>query len=421
VSDDKPKLRAVESRWVEHQGRPFVSLSDPLGLGRRGLLVPQPLAPLLNLCDGTRDILALTTAFALTAGVQLSPSQVTEFVQALDSALLLDNDSFRRASASALRKYRNAPHRRPALAGRVYPADPGELADVLDHYCERSPADGGALPASTRLRGMVCPHIDYERGNGTYARLWQRCAPALEDVELVIVLGTDHAGGLGTLTPTRQDYATPFGVLPTDRGVVDGLADVLRGRVAFSEELHHVEEHSIELAAVWLHRFMGGRARPIVPVLCGSFYGFTNGGLDPAEDEQLDAAVDYLRRVMAGRKTLVIAAGDLAHVGPNFGDAASVDGVGRAALAAEDAASIDAIRRGDAAGFFELSRAEGDRRRICGLSPIYLMLRLLGPMEGESMGYDQCPADVDGGSLVSIVGALLYETGQGGPAECGSR
>ena len=49
------------------------------------------------------------------------------------------------------------------------------------------------------------------------------------------------------------------------------------------------------------------------------------------------------------------------------------------------------------------------------------MLRLLGPMEGESMGYDQCPADVDGGSLVSIVGALLYETGQGGPAECGSR
>ena len=114
---------------------------------------------------------------------------------------------------------------------------------------------------------------------------------------------------------------------------------------------------------------------------------------------------------MAGRNTLVIAAGDLAHVGPNFGDATPVDGVGRAALAAEDAATMDAICRGDAAGFFELSRAEGDRRRICGLSPIYLMLRLLGPMEGESMGYDQCPADVEGGSLVSIVGALLYETG----------
>ena len=410
MSDDRPRLRPVESRWVEHQGRPFVSLSDPLGLGRRGILVPQPLAPLLNLCDGTRDILALTTALALTAGVQLSSSQVTEFVEALDSALLLDNDSFRRASAAALRRYRDASYRRPALAGRVYPADPGELDAALDNYCERSPARDGALPAASHLRGIVCPHIDYERGNGTYAQLWQRCAPALEDVELAIVLGTDHAGGLGTLTPTRQDYATPFGVLPTDRGVVDGLAEVLGKRDAFLEELHHVEEHSIELAAVWLHKFMGGRACPIVPVLCGSFYGFTNGGLDPAEDEQLDAAVDYLKSEMAGRKTVVIAAGDLAHVGPNFGDATAVDAVGRAALAAEDAASIDAICRGDAAGFFELSRAEGDRRRICGLSPIYLMLRLLGPMDGESMGYEQCPADVNGGSLVSIVGALLYET-----------
>ena len=115
--------------------------------------------------------------------------------------------------------------------------------------------------------------------------------------------------------------------------------------------------------------------------------------------------------MIADRNALVIAAGDLAHVGPNFGDAAPVDAVGRAALAAEDAASVDAICRGDAAGFFELSRVESDRRRICGLSPIYLMLRLLGPMGGESMGYEQCPADANGGSLVSIVGALLYETG----------
>ena len=415
MSDDRPKLRPVESRWVEHRGRPFVSLRDPLGLGGSGVLVPQPLAPLLGLCDGTRDVMGLTTALALTAGVQLSPAQVGDFVRALDDALLLDSESFRRASAAALRRYRNAPYRRPALAGRVYPAGRDELRAALDGYCERSPPADGALPTATRLRGMVCPHIDYERGNATYARLWQRCAPALEEVELVILLGTDHSGGPGALTPTRQDYATPFGALPTDREVVDGLAAAVGGRDAFADELHHVEEHSIELAAVWLHRFMGGRARPVAPVLCGSFYGFTNGGLDPAGDERIDAAVDYLRSVIERRKTLIIAAGDLAHVGPNFGDAAAVDAVGRARLAAEDAATIDAICRGDAGGFFELSRAEADRRRICGLAPIYLMLRLLGPTVGESMGYDQCPADAAGGSLVSIVGALLYETGREAP------
>jgi predicted class III extradiol MEMO1 family dioxygenase len=78
-------------------------------------------------------------------------------------------------------------------------------------------------------------------------------------------------------------------------------------------------------------------------------------------------------------------------------------------LAAQDAESIAAICRGDAAGFLELSRAERDRRKVCGLSPIYMALKLVGEARGESVGYAQCPADVTGGSLVSIVGAVLWE------------
>ena len=97
------------------------------------------------------------------------------------------------------------------------------------------------------------------------------------------------------------------------------------------------------------------------------------------------------------------------HVGPAFGDATPVDGVGKAMLAAQDAESIDAICRGDAAGFLGLSRAEQDRRNICGLSPIYMSLKLIGEAAGESVGYAQCPADATGGSLVSIVGAVLWE------------
>ena len=70
---------------------------------------------------------------------------------------------------------------------------------------------------------------------------------------------------------------------------------------------------------------------------------------------------------------------------------------------------MNAICNGDAASFFEHSRQESDARRICGLSPIYLTLKLLGNARGESMGYAQCPADEQGGSLVSIAGALLYQ------------
>jgi hypothetical protein len=35
------------------------------------------------------------------------------------------------------------------------------------------------------------------------------------------------------------------------------------------------------------------------------------------------------------------------------------------------------------------------------------MLRYLGACRGEVVGYDQCPADATGGSLVSIAGVLL--------------
>ena len=101
----------------------------------------------------------------------------------------------------------------------------------------------------------------------------------------------------------------------------------------------------------------------------------------------------------------------MAHLGPAFGDATPLDAIARAKLAAEDSASMEDICDGDAAAFFERSRAESDSRRICGISPIYLMLEMLSGkgLRGESMGYDQCPADAQGGSVVSIAGALLYE------------
>ena len=48
-----------------------------------------------------------------------------------------------------------------------------------------------------------------------------------------------------------------------------------------------------------------------------------------------------------------------------------------------------------------------DRRNVCGLSPIYLALRLLGQTTGQRAGYERCPADQEGGSWVSVCGVLL--------------
>ena len=404
-----PKLRPLEPQWVVQQGQAYVYLRDPLGLAGQAVLIPQHLAPLLALCDGTRDLGTLRTGLALRTGTQLTESQMTEFLESLDAALLLESSDFEQASAQALKDYREADHRMPSHAGLVYPAEPEALSSALADYESRAPAARDTMPSSAVLRGVVSPHIDYERGWLTYAQLWRDCAPALGQIELVIVLGTDHSGSAGMLTLTRQSYSTPLGVLPTERDIVDGLAGVLGTENAFAEEIHHISEHSIELAIVWLHHYMGGRAVPVVPVLCGSFHRFVEGEKDPADDDAINCAVDFLREATSQRRTLVVAAGDLAHVGPAFGDATPLDPVRRSALAAQDAESIAAICSGDAHSFFELSRAESDERKVCGLPPIYLALRLLGDATGESLGYAQCPADANGGSLVSIVGALLYE------------
>jgi hypothetical protein len=68
---------------------------------------------------------------------------------------------------------------------------------------------------------------------------------------------------------------------------------------------------------------------------------------------------------------------------------------------------LSSVESGDAEAFFAQLRAEHDERRICGLPPVYLTLRLLESSRGQVVGYDQCPADADGGSLVSIAGVLL--------------
>lgn len=408
-----PKLRLLEPQLVDYQGQRMIYLHDSLGIARDGALIPQPLAPLLSLCDGTRDIPGLRSGLLMKMGNTLPEHVIKRIIEQLDDALLLENGSYRAAAAEVVRRYREARHRPPSHAGPVYPGDSAGLGRAIADYCEETPAEQRTDAPPGALVGMLCPHIDYARGHKTYAELWQRAKPSLDEVELVVILGTDHSGGLGMITPTRQSYFTPYGVLPTDTEIVDGIAYVLGQRRAYAEEIHHISEHSIELASVWLHHFLGGRACPVVPILCGSFHHFIADGGNPSEDKNIVNVVHYLREATENRSTLVIAAGDLAHLGPAFGDSAPLDTIARAKLSAEDSASIEDILNGDAAGFFERSRAESDSRRICGISPIHLMLEYLSDRKilGESMGYDQCPADSQGGSVVSIAGALLYDGG----------
>jgi AmmeMemoRadiSam system protein B len=325
----------------------------------------------------------------------------------LDEAFLLDNPRSQEARLSLLAAYRAQPHRPPALADLSYPADPEQLAQLFQDYGANDDLNGWQ---PWRGRAIISPHIDYQRGGPVYSQVWRRAETAVLEADLILMFGTDHNGGYGTITLTRQAYATPYGVLPTDLAVVDAVAAAIGPEHAFAEELHHRTEHSIELSAVWLHHIFqqaGAAPKPMVPILCGSFQHFVNNSGHPEQDELLNTAVATLRQATAGKKVLAVASVDLAHVGPSFGDEFPMDEPRRRQLIGEDMKLIETVLQGDADAFYSQIAHIKDRNRICGFSSIHTMLRFLGPLRGQQIAYDQCPADQQDTSLVSICGLLL--------------
>lgn len=402
MDDFRPKFRPVSPQFATAHGRQVLVLNDPLKLAAKTVYIAPAFAPILALCDGSRTLGELRASLMIRAGISVSLDDLVQMVRQLDDALLFENERSAAVLREAAAAYRSAPFRRMTLAGRGYPAEPDRFGAMMDEYLDGHPRTG----SQRAWRGVVSPHIDYERGAQVYAQVWSEATAAVREAKVVVVLGTDHHGEYGQITLTRQNYATPYGVLPTDQATVDGLARAIGERDAFAEELHHRDEHSIELAIAWLHHVRDGEPCDLVPVLMGSFSHFVHGDRWPADDPTVERFVQALGDALEGRDALVVAAGDLAHVGPAF-DGPPVDAYGRARLKVADDELIRTVCAGDAEGFFASIRAEDDIRNICGLPPIYLLLRLLGGSAGKAAGYDVCPADTRGTSYVSICGVLL--------------
>ncbi len=408
----KPTLRPLDFQAVTYQGRQMWYLRDPLSLSDQQLFMPMPLAQIVLYLDGAHDVQQIRAALSRDLGQELPLSLVEETLAQLDAACLLENERSRQASAVLLQQFRALPHRPPALAGHGYPATSSELRALFEQY--------EALASGPPLNGwdghaVVSPHIDYERGGPVYAAVWRSAAPAVAQAELALIFGTDHNGGPGAITLTGLPYATPFGLLPAATEVVDALAAAIGPQRAFAQELNHRNEHSVELSAVWLHytcQRLGRTPPPTVPILCGSFHHFVTNGGHPAADETIDAFVRALCRATAGRRVLVVASVDLAHVGPVFGDP-PYEAEQRRRLAQSDRSLIDAMRSGDHERFYAEIAGVQDRHRICGFSATYLMLRYLQQREspeglqGVHIAYEQCSADEEEASFVSICGLLL--------------
>ena len=410
-----PKLRGVDVRPHRQNGHIYYLLADPLELSEGALLVPQALGPVLALCDGTlADANAIRFALAQRYQIRVDVETVADLLAALDEACLLENERADEAIGRKIEAYRALPSRPPSHAGLAYPDDPASLIRLLDGYLHQPVGprgvddtlhrNGSGPPAA--VRGVFSPHIDYQRGGPVYARTWQAGAQAALDAELVFLIGTDHYGN-DLFTLTRQSYATPFGVLPTPLDIVDDLAQAVSEQAAYAGELRHLREHSLELVAVWLQHARRGRPVETVPLLVGGLHRFFADSRGPAADNRIRRFVERVQSYAASRRTLVVASGDLAHVGPAFGGQ-PLHAASRSRLRAADEELLAHMAAGEPEGFYQRIRGVQDRHNVCGVTPGYLALKILGEgIRGQRLAYDTCPADETDTSAVTI-GGLVF-------------
>jgi AmmeMemoRadiSam system protein B len=404
---DTPRLRPVEAVPVVHEGRRFVALRDPAGYASAVVLLPAPLIEVVSLFDGERSILDIQAELTARHREIVPGADIARLVAALDAQGFLESRGFAARRAEVDQAFLSAPLRPAAHLGGAYPDDPDGLRRAMDAFFTHPTGPGpiawtpnGGAP----IRAVIAPHIDYHRGGPAYAWAYRELAERC-DADLFVVFGTCHAGMADPFALTRKDYATPLGPAPVDRPFVERLA-AAAGQDCFASELAHRVEHSIELQVVFLRYLWAGRREfTIVPVLAGFAHDALARGVGVEADARVPRFLEALAEtvVASGRRVALIAGADLAHVGPRFGDPEPVSEPERERIAREDRAMLQTVEAGDAAAFFASVADDQDRRRICGLSPIYALLRALGPRPGVVRHYGQWPDPQAVVSYASVV------------------
>ena len=387
---DRPRLVPVEYHVVTcDDGERLMVLRDPAGIAGEGLGLSPAAYWVAGQLDGSRtppEVLA----HARSSGAQLGAAELSALIDALSEAGFLEGPSREAQRRRALREFRAQPARPPSCAGSVYPTDAAVLRAALDGWLGL-PSGG---PPSQPIRLVIAPHIDYARGAAGYAHAYR--ALSASDADLFVVFGTAHSTPPHLFTLTRLDQDTPLGPVRTDRPVVEALAAELGEGELFDDELAHRDEHSIELQLVMLAHVVR-RPFTVVPVLCSSISHLP----DPAPATARFLAA--LGRAVQGRRVCWLAGADLAHVGPQYGDPLPPSARELARLADQDRHTLRQVAAGDAAGFHREAIRDDERRRLCGIAPIYAALRASG-LPARLLHYQQWTDGTDSVSFVAAAG-----------------
>jgi len=389
---DLPRLRNVNAFPVQSAGQTLICLQDPQNISEKALFLPVPLYFIVSLFDGQHSILDIQAAYMRRFGEFLFTEKLEEIIHQLEENLFLEGDRFQEALRKKEESFMKASIREAAFAGKSYKEEPEPLKAQLEGYFsgEHGPGSLEGRSGTDGLRGVIAPHIDFQRGGPVYAfahrEIWGNSSS-----RRFIILGIAHTPMEQPFCLTRKDFLTPLGTLEADRELIDALQSRCSYDL-FKDERTHRSEHSIEFQCIFLrYLYPESISIKIVPILCGSLHETVEKGISPMEMEPIQQFFEALKGSVSsiGENVCYIASADLAHVGLKFGDREGVQDYDLEILAKADQEMLGYVEKMDGEGFFSSILRERDQRKVCGLPAIYAMLKILEAKEGRLLKYAQ--------------------------------
>ncbi|MBB47429.1 MAG: AmmeMemoRadiSam system protein B [Phycisphaerae bacterium] len=360
-----PHVRSFIPQMTKNpeNGTPVAVLVDPQRLHEKQIALPGPAVQVIAQFQGVKTIKELSEQFKMPEEVLVQLAQVLEEHYLLWGPRFSDREAQRKAELNELGVM-------PKGAAFMMNLDAIGLKEQFEQWLEQ--AEDPELDEVPR--GLVLPHLDYNRGWPLFATGYKALVGS-DPPDRVIVLGTNHHGIGDGVTGTDWAWESPFGATVRDEPLMQRLQDQFGDELCI-DQLDHVAEHSIQLHLPWIQHVLGDVPisgflipDPLVPMIA-------DDGERVLMEDFAQALQDHLQAL--GGRSLIIASSDLSHVGPQFGEPAAVDEQRRGEIEQHDRDLISKFMQGESSAFIEAMEWCKNPTRWCSIGNMSVFLSLMG-------------------------------------------
>ena len=442
-----PKLRPLQPMQLKHEDRPMLGLRDPARISGRVLLTSPLSQFILGHLDGKSSIDEIAVKAVHQAQAAKIPQQAIDQIQAepiqtlvsqLDNAGFLEGPVFEDLLKDMQEKF-DASDTLPPGATANY-ADglvameigegvtdeqkaemgPAKMRENFDQFIEKALEKAEKPSLDTLPRAVVAPACEYGRGWQNFAAVFGRLR-VVDRPDRVIIVAPNHFGRSPGISGCDKHYETPLGVAKCDTDFVAALQADLGPDLTeklMAGRFDHENEHSIEMMVPWIQHTLAhpdtGESPKVVGFLVHNPL-MANGESYEGRGVSYDQFIAALKKTIArvGGKTLIVAAGDMSHVGPSFGDQqplSNEDGPGkqfRDKVLLHDRTMVGQFADGKIDEVITQMTWEQNPTRNSLLGPLMVACKVCDADKMEILGY-AAAGDAAGASLVSTMAAAIY-------------